>query len=306
MLLKNREDFEVPKKGPLAMPKDVKFPAVFKLAPRLIKYDKKNKRKAAPRSFGFDPFYVINVDGNQTEIRYYKHRNPRQRGNVTFEEFTPGELAFDTRGELTINVMDKDMFLFLYYHPRNSSSPYKDEKKAAWFYLENKEEEASVLASKKRKQTMAENLIWDDRNGLSEDALRELAKSYKMQGVDSATMDQVRLYLDPLAKKDPEQFVQDTHGANIEVKALIQDAVDFRLIAYKKDKKRWYTLTENGKTDDSLCEVRMQEDHYDRLVKFMVSIDDTGILEYLKEKVAEKQKEVEKELEADPVLDNEV
>lgn len=305
MLQKNGEHFDISQTGDLKMPKDVKFPAVFKLAPRLIKFDKKNNRKAVPRSFGFDPYYIIPIKGNQVEFRYYKHKNARTRGAVTIDEFTPGELSFDTRGQITVNVTDKDLFLFLYYHPRNSSSPYKDEKKAAWFYLENKEKEAANKADTRRKQTMAENLIWDSKAGLSEDSLREIAKSYRMPNVDQCSLDEVRLYLDPLAKKDPDKFVADTHGANLEVKALVQDAVDFRLISFKKDKKKWYTLTESGKTDDVICEVRMQEDPYDRLVKFIVSIDDTGILEYLKEKVVEKQSVVEEEV-AEEALDNQV
>jgi hypothetical protein len=297
MLLKNGEQFEAKKTGSLSMPKDAKFPAVFKLAPRLVKFDKKNKRDSKPRSFGFDPFYVISVDGNQVEFRYYKYKNARQRGAVTSEEFTPGEISFDSRGEITVNVTDKDLYLWLYYHPRNSKSPFKDDRKAAWFYLENKEAEAEVKADKRRKQTMAENLVWDSRNGMSEDGLREIAKSYHMPNADQASVDEVRLYLDPLAKKDPDKFISDTNGANIEIKALVQDAIDLKLISYRQDKKKWYTLTESGKTDDVICEVRMQEDSRDRLVKYMVSIDDTGILEYLKEATQEKELEVSVEEE---------
>lgn len=286
------------------LPKMPKTPAVFKLPKSRLKKVKNRKGKTriwVPNSFHVEALYTIMVDGALVEVRYFTSRKEVAHGRLGSQmQYTP-EYACEIgpKGDITFDATNPDMIFFMAHHPRNASSPFKDTKKNAHFFLENKKEEASVLAEKERMKARAKEMLFGAPEALlSEKELRETARAMGMSGTAAMDEDQLRVALLPFAEGNAEDFIKNTSGHNMRIKAMVQEAIDFELLKF--DKNAWYTLTSTGKKDDRICDVRFKEQRVDRLADHLLK-NDGELLTHLESLVEEKR--LEAEIEAEEALE---
>lgn len=270
----------------------VKFPVTFKLVNRYRKFDAVNKRFQVPRSFGIpNMFSAYTDDGSQT-FRYYKTKRPKQIGSQTIDSYYPLDTVLGSTGELVLDDKDMDLIAYLALHDRNATSPFKAEGKSMHFFTENKAKEAKAGADLFKKENKVNNLLLSLKN----DKLVDIAKSYNVQGVDSMEPHEIQMAIRPFIKgkdnKDKDNkfnIFLDKVGSDgdVELLALINDAVEFNVIKHNKDAGKWYLLTQTGKEDESICEVRGGEDGINRLATYLLKFDDNDWRGYLRTKVEE-------------------
>lgn len=293
MLHKNEKSFS-PKKGDFE-----KYTphAIFRLANRLIKSNpnKKNSRKSVPRSFSIEPFFNATDpnSGEQVFIRYFKSQAARTVSAVSFVDYQPVELAFEHDAELKI-MDNKELWWFLYNHPRQVSSPFRDHSKAAMFYLEDKAQEATDRAKISRRRAQAMQMIWTD---LEENEVRDILKGYGQPKVDDLSEDQVRGFLEQRIKptagsnitKNLNDFLERAGGASMTIRAQIQDAIDLKIIIYNDKSKTWNHTKPDGTASGMICSSPNPLTRLEDLAVFLRERDKNNNLEYIISEIASKK-----------------
>ncbi len=268
--------------------------AVFKLVPRYFKYDKLNKRTLPPRSVRIEAFYSIYEDG---ETNYYRYYTTKRHGRKDEMIYAPNFLVFNEKGYLTVKEDQPDLFMFLLKNSRRALNKNLDPSKKAIFYLEDRKTEATERASKKKQLAAVNNLIWGEE-GLSDDVIRQVSKTYGIPNVDAQGIDQVKESLEKKVQGNPSLFLEKKQlGPDMEIRALIQDACDQNIIVYKatQDAASWNIIGHDGK-EIRLCLVRPGENKNDRLVTYLREVDQSDSISLIEELVAERKKVNKKEL----------
>ncbi len=291
MLSKNGEVYSPPDSEYAKLAKN----PVFKLANRLIKTNPnpKNRRKDMPRSFSIEPFYTVTDPKTKksVEVRYYKSVQNKTKGGVNYPEYNPADIEFGNGAEVRPAKSDPDLWWFLYHHPRQVSSPYRDER-PVFFYLEDKAELARGKASKSRMANDAMNLIWGS-DALDEKEAKRLLQSYNVPNVEDMEDDQVRVDLEKIAKKDPIVFLEKSTGASMTLRAIVQHAVDLKVIKFsdKAKKMGWFYAREDGGLGALIVSVPNTAKQWDTINEFLKVTDKNDNLAYIKSQIALKEDE---------------
>lgn len=266
--------------------------ATFELAPKYYKRDITNGRNLYPSSFSIENFYSVLKDGKSDEYVYFKSQRKDKNGDPVY---TPGIISF-RKGRIVVPKSELDFFIFLMNHPRRAQSKNNDPNRNAFFYLVNHKQDAIEIANKKQQIAKVTGMIWND--GLPEDTLRTVAKTYQIPSVDALSIEEVKVHLDKKAQANPSIFLESKGlGAEMEIRALIQDARDYKLLIFKKDKSGadWNIVNDHGKAVH-LIAVRAGEDEYARLAKWLLHQDESGTIDRIQEMVARKKKKGKKQL----------
>lgn len=267
------------------------YPVRFRLTNQILKKNpsilKRGEQSGYGKSFAFPSFFTTHdSDKGSLEIRYYKTTN----GIGEKMTYLPNEVIFGHTADIMLSVKQADLIYFLLIHERNAKSKYRDPQKKAWFYLEDLAKDASAKAIKKKLLNKVDTLLWNEEHGLSIQKIGDVAKSFEISGVDKMTIDQIRVSMEPIAKKDPDLFLERAGAKkDLSVLTLIADCVDYKIIANKKvrNKASWYMLTDTGQKDEKICSVRPGEKAVDRLASYLVEFDETNTKGYLKTKLEE-------------------
>lgn len=303
MLLKNEKPFSPSQEDIASFKGEATFKLVNAVAnkKRFHRKDEKGTgrgKKDQPRNFTIENRFSYTDPKTQESavIIYYETKKPRRLGSNTVEEYDPLDTIFES-GEVTVNKSDH--WWFLAHHPRQASSPYKEAAKGALFYLEDKAGEAALKAIQSRDNKKAIDLLWDIDKGLTANEAAEMLKSFHYPGVDEMDDNQIRVELEKYAKKNPSDFIQKSAGATMAVRAIIQEAVDQKLIKYSDKKKAWFLVGDDGVLRGQIVDVRAREDKYDRIAKFLIEIDKESTLDFLVDKIKEKKEAVPEESPAE-------
>lgn len=267
------------------------FPVVFRLTNQLIKKQGKSSGKADQlnfgKSFSFPSWFNAQDDEKGTiEIRYFK----TTKGFGDQKTYLPNEVTMGSRADITVPETDLDLIYFLALHIRNANSKYRDPSRKPWFFLEDLVKEAEIKANKKKLLNKIDTLLWNEEFGLSDDKLREVAKTYEISMVDKKSLDQIRVILDPLAKANPDEFLERTNNKkDMKLVAFLNDCVDHKIIGHKKvrNSHSWYILTDTGDTDEKICSIRKDEKPMEKLASYLLKTDETNIHGYLKSRLEE-------------------
>ena len=290
MLLINEKELKVTKE---VLKKEfglVTFPSRFRLTNQLLK-KKRNGARNEPTGFGKSfsfptSFTTHDPDKGAIDIKYYT----TIRGSGEKKSFLPNEVVIGHTADIMLNEKQLDLIYYLSIHPRNAQGRYRESGKKAWFYLEDLAAEASMKAKKKKLLNKVDTLLWGESKGLSEDKLRDVAKSFEISRADTLTMDEIRVSLEPIAKLDPDLFLERAGSKkDLSVLSLINDCVEYGIIASKKvrNSNSWYLLTDTGLKDEKICPIRPGEKDTDRLASYLVEFDETNTKGYLATKLEE-------------------
>jgi len=265
-----------------------KYPVVFKLSNRYRKYDAINKRFSVPRGFTFDTFYSLITQDRGTEVlRYFTNKTSKGAGLFAY---TPSDVGFNDSDEWRLNKGDIDLIYFLCMHPRSSTSPYKDESRPSWFYLENKAKDAAVKVAEKRAKSRANDLLFGS-TAMDTERLREVARSYQIANVNGKTDDELRVDLEVISKKNTDEFLDRAESKkDLKTLSLINKCTNAGIIKFIAVKKGWFINNGAQVTKaDKICEVRPGENEHERLAEWLTKFDETDMLEYLSAKLEEKE-----------------
>lgn len=287
MLEKNEERVEVTKSMLEEELGIEKFPVVFKLAKRYIKYDKVNKRETRPRGFTFDTFYsVVDKEKGSQVIRYSTNKIPKGGGIFGY---APSDIGFSDAAEWKLNEGQLDLIYFLACHERCATSKYKNKDKESWFYLENKAADAKSKVDKRRAKSRANDLLFSPTHALNSERLQEVARSFQIGNISGKTDDELRLDLDIFARDHTADFLERAETKkDLRTLNLISKCVDAKIVKFHEGKKAWYLgNSPNPTKKEKVTDIQAGEDPHTRLAEWLEKFDETGTLEYLKTKLEE-------------------
>ena len=267
------------------------YPVIFRLTNQLIRRSGKSKGKADQlnygKSFSFPSWFNAQDDEKGSiVVRYYKN----VKGFGDERTFLPNEVTMGHRADITIPETELDLIYFLCLHSRNANSEYRDKSRKPWFFLEDLFKEAEIKANKKKLLNKIDTLLWNETHGLSDDKLKEVAKTYEISMVDKKSPDQIRVILDPIAKSNPDEFLERTNNKkDMKLVVFLNDCVDHKIIGHKKVRNThsWYILTETGERDEKICSIRKEEKPMEKLASYLLKTDETNIQGYLKSRLEE-------------------
>lgn len=256
--------------------------ATFRLVNRLIKSNpnKKNRRKSVPRSFSIEPFYNVTArSGEQAYFRYFKAQTPKTVNGVSFVDFQPVEIAFEQDAELRV-MKDKELWWFLFNHPRQINSPFRDEAKPPMFYLEDKAQEADDKAKISRLRAKALEMIWSN---LKKEEVKVILKGYGQPNVDELSENQIKGMLEQRIKspKGLDDFIERTGGASMTIRAQVQDAIDLKIIVYDDKGRSWNYTKPDGTASSMLCPAPNPITKMEDLAVFLRERDKNDNLTYI-------------------------
>jgi hypothetical protein len=272
------------KEGFLKKPKE--DTVIFRLTKKHIKYDKVNEKSVAPRSFfvlAKSEFIVPNSNEGkfegETEITFYTKIDKRDNSVTFIPQYST---EFSGRGDLTLDVnRNSDLVFFLMHHPRCATSPFKDDKKSPFFYLEDKKKDAKINLSIQALKLEAQSMvIKDEPEGLGEAKLRVLGGSYNIPNSDTVDIEVLKESLYVFATNKPKDFIESVSSPTTAKLAVIQKAIDMGIIRYSPEKTAWEGM-EGSEVVSEICKVSLGAKPKDRLLK-TVTITKPEIFEELK------------------------
>jgi len=188
------------------------------------KRDVQTKKAIIPRGYGINNSIDVHLpDGNSGKITFAENVKTENVGGVSIINYTP--LSTDLPGlELSIREDQKNLFFFLFIHPNNKQSPLnlgKPNPKLVYEFFDT-EKEAREFERKEDELLDALTLL----KGFGEKEVRQIAKGYKMDSVDSLSEAEVRRMLRAKLKENPAQFILNMEDNEIAIEGVIQDAID--------------------------------------------------------------------------------
>lgn len=193
------------------------------------KRDPQNQKPIVPRGHGIPcSINVVLENGESKRITYADNSRQETRNGLTRLKHSPINLMLPG---LTLALTDDQTtkFFFLYIHHYNKQSPLNIGKpNPNCIYQFN---DTAKLA---KEEDDKEELFFEALSmlkALDEPQLRQVAKGYKMFGVDDLTEVEVRSLVRAKLKLNPAQFIVDLESNEIAIEGIIQDAIDKGIIA---------------------------------------------------------------------------
>jgi hypothetical protein len=242
-----------------------------------------NGKDKAPRSYSIQPAYATqDENGDVQEFLYYLSVRKRSVSGVSQDEYSPGLITFGSRGDLIVNLVDNDdkiinldLFILLFNHPRRAKNKYGEGKKRPIFYLEDKNAEASERVEAEAAKAQMKKLIYDPEARMKEEDLRIIAKALRVPGVDDMNFPGLlQTSIEDACKTNPAKFLQFRGvGKEVKMRANLQIAAETGIIKYDPLKRKW-TLndTDSGKTVN-IAPVRPIENEMEALMSWIKNVD---------------------------------
>jgi hypothetical protein len=263
-----------------------------------------NGKEKSPRSYSIQPAYATqDDDGDVQEFLYYQSVKKRTIAGVAQDEYSPGLLTFGSRGDFIINLIDADgklinfdLFILLFNHPRRAKNKYGDGKKRPIFYLEDKNAEAVERVEAESARAQMKKLIYDPEARMKEEDLRTIARALRIPGVDDMNFPGLlQTSIEDACKVNPTKFLQFKGvGKEVQMRANLQKAAEKGVIKHDPLKRKWMlNNTDTGKME-AIAPVRPTENEMEALMAWLknVDTDDTygKIMELATGKIQEKAK----------------
>lgn len=258
MLYKNDELYKLaPADIKKVRDKFKKFPvALVYPENRLVKSPSKHNIKPdKPNSISFPLSATVKTSTGTDQWRYAENKLVDSRGKIIY---TPHNFLFF--GNVMLSEQDMELIWFLMtkcpyviggenYNGRPPKAVFEDLVGAADKKAMTEEQHATMKA-----------LIYSKQIGLKEEKLRKVAKAYFIPEVDDLTINQVRIALEIAVTSDRvsgiDSFMKLVEAdIELEVRSVIQDAVDRKIIKYIPNTKEWAWLTDGGRKHEAICTV---------------------------------------------------
>lgn len=265
--------------------------AVFVLAPERMPVHPDTGKPSIPRSFTFPAVYTEYdaMSGTMVAYRYAEGATPVSApGGGQIMKYSPRTIEFTQSGAIIINERNVDLYWWMLNHPQNGSNPNRDKSKPPIFVLEDKAEEAAQTIETQRKRVTAENKIYFT---WTPEELREVAKSFGVQGVDGLSDDEIRVNLMVIMRRDPVQFLLSAQADEVSSRAKMQEALDKGVLYYDSGAASWHYLDSNAKAGKLIVAVRPGEEPMERLITFLEKTDKDGNLAYILARIQEETEE---------------
>ena len=214
-------------------------PMTFILPPNVKKWDPLNKRFNCPKRTCIEPFYTV-YDPATSETVMIRYVTTLQRKGKDEVDYLPDLIEIDHSGIIKTTSKDADLNYLMSVHPQNLSNPHRDQDKAMIFMTEDKGKIAKEKADKERSLSDANDYIFRLATIAK---LKEMAKVLEMQNVEDMEDDEVRIELQIIAKKHPVFFMSKLNDASNATMALIQDALDAKIIKFNEEDQKWEYVT---------------------------------------------------------------
>ena len=250
---------------------------VFKLVNSV--FDGKSKK---PRSFGLPTYYATqDDDGNTSEYVYYNNVRKKTINGVVQDEFSPEFIYFSSRGDLIINLGDKqnqnlDLFLYMMRYPRRAKNKYGDGSRRPLFYLEDKNAEAMEKVAAESARAKMMKYLYDEESRLPEEDLRTIAKALRIPNVDNLKLPLIQTSIEDACKNNPHKFIQFKNvGKDVEMRSVLQTATDKGIIKFDSSTKKrgWYLNDTDSDKTAKLTNVRQSDNEMETLMSWLKNHD---------------------------------
>lgn len=193
------------------------------------KRDPQTKKAIIPRGYGIpNSIDVYLSDGNSAKITYAENATTENIGGVAKVNYTP--LSTMLPGlELSLKDDQKNLFFYLFIHTYNKQSPLnigKPNPNVIYEFVDN-EKAAREMESKEDELYEAITLL----KGLGDKEIVQVAKGYKIEGIDQLSIAEVTRLLRAKIKSDPAQFILDMENNEVALEGIIKDAMDKGVIS---------------------------------------------------------------------------
>lgn len=201
-----------------------------------------------------------------------------------------------SRGFLHISEGQEDLLLFLRLHEQCQTNEswtktdvfgnQKNKPVKAFLFKEiipEKENEQSydLTHIRLRAQTAA-----FDPKRIPLDAAIIMATAYGMSEARYKGEKSIRQFLYDKATNNPEQFITDMSSSSFDLTAIVQSALEFKVIKFDAPYYRWAIDNPKKYGDGRICQVPAGKG-LEWFVQWMRETDKSGVLEELKKKVSE-------------------
>lgn len=188
------------------------------------KRDVQTKKAVIPRGYGIpNSIDVYLPDGETAKITYAENVRQENVNGVAILQYTP--LSTMLPGlELSLKEDQRNLFFYLFIHTYNKQSPLnigKPNPNLVYEFVDT-ERAARELEIKEDELLDALNLL----KSMGEKEVRQIAKGYKIFGVDDMAEVEVRRLLRAKLKENPSQFIINLDDNEIALEGVIQDAID--------------------------------------------------------------------------------
>lgn len=269
--------------------------AVKKNAP--VVYKMHTSRKRFDPAIGYhsnagwylDTYCNITHNGQIGLLRFYTNkRTVRDGAQQSHTVYQPEHLIINERGELTVEGANKELQYFLDISKFNADNTEKSGEPPI-FYREDKVKDASTKINTARIKNKAINLVTsqEDEGGMSDEALRNLAKVLYMSDADDADLAIVRAYLLDIAENRPNDIVTKFNDPTTQLGALVRDAEKHNVIRYERSTMSWHILENGVRVAQKITMVPPGNDPVSYLVKFCTEIDKNDYLAFIRQSVAD-------------------
>lgn len=180
------------------------------------------------------------VSKKTIEIRYAEYTNEEPfnaNSDKIVTKYYPAKVAYLGESMLVDN-MDIDLALYLFVHPLNQFSPFRDQLKENFHYSFN---DKQLKGEKIVSETMLEAKAMSKIVQTTGDELKVLAKGLGIQSVDQKDEVSIQAEMIAIAKKDIPDFLIKMNSQKTIVKGLIFAAVDNGLLKLDESngRTRW-------------------------------------------------------------------
>ena len=274
MLYKNDEQYKLTAADKkLVVTKFKKFPVRLTYPEDRIKVSpsKHNKLPDKPNSISFPLRATVKTGMGSDEWRYAENRTVDGKGMV---KYSPTHFALT--GTFILQENDIELIWFLY-----TKSPYvlggeNYNGRPAKCVFEDVVGKAELNALREEEMATVKALIYSSKMGLKEADLRRVAKAYFIPNVDDMTFAQVKLALNVEINRDRQ------HGADrflkmidaekhLETRAVLQEAIDRKLIKYTINKREWVWLNSAGRASGVIARVVVGTDPNEALTDYYMA-----------------------------------
>lgn len=211
---------------------DVPFTAISKIFKRrdAEKFDPITKRPIIPSGMAQPAsFRAIDKDGESITIRYVVSNRQRPGSSYVDTIYAPISIPFIGLN-MHVEQEQKVLFFFLFVNPANKQSPLNKGKANPPYTYEFIDKSAQA-----RDEAAIEDLLFEAMTAfkaLAEPQLRQLAKGYAFENVDSLSIFEVQSLIRGKVKASPEAFLDDLSGNEVALRGIVQDSIDKGILQY--------------------------------------------------------------------------
>lgn len=247
------------------------FPVVIKMPDSAKRYDKANKKDVFPASH-FIPYSGQYSDKTGTNDYRYASTIRRGKGGETLFEPT----GYFLKDKLTLSDPNRDMELlyFLYFYSEYCENGKNFKGGKGLCIIEDVKGESKTVFDDRQLQIKTQTLLFDSDNMLPDEKVADIARSFFMANVGDKDPYTLRLELESVIKNTKDGFKEfvemaDVKSDMVEIKSIIQQAIDENLIGFNPAVNSWCFIAENKQFSSRICPAEAGKNKNESLYEYL-------------------------------------